>query len=190
MLTSNNKWFAGITIGIVVLLVSLTLFAQNQPNKSDITNRIYDSSWWNYNVPNQYQMQPDQIQEMNDLRLEYDKEIIPLKNDLRALRTEMRGYMNRSDFEPDQVKSYRNQIRDIEDQIADYRLDYRKNMNNLLSDDQKIYFSNTSDGWWDGFYDRCGWDYADMDYGMRNNGYMDYDMRDHGRMYNNGRCCW
>jgi len=190
MLTSNKKLFAGFAIGIAFLLVSLTLFAQNQPNKNT-TNRIYDSTWWNHNVPNQYQMQPDQIQEMNDLRLEYDKEIIPLRNELRALRTEMRGYMNRADFDPDQVKDYRNQIRDIQDQIADYRLDYRKNMNNLLTDDQRVYFNSSSNGWWDGFYDRCGWDYSDMDYRMGNRGHMDYDMRDHGRMYNNnGRCCW
>jgi Spy/CpxP family protein refolding chaperone len=190
MLRYFKKWFAGIAIVFAVLLGSLTLFAQNQSNKYHNMNRTYDSSWWNYNVPNQYQMQPDQIQEMNDLRLEYDKEIIPLKNELRALRIEMRGYMNRSDFDPDQVKDYRNQIRDIEDQIAVYRLDYRKNMNNLLTDDQKTYFSNSSNGWWDGFYDRCGWDYSEMEYRMGNRGHMDYDNRDRGRMYNNGRCSW
>ncbi len=173
MLTSNKKWSAGIAIGIVVLFVSLTSFAQHQPNKYN-----YDSSWWNYNVPAEYELQQDQINEMNDLKVEYDNKIIPLRNELGVLRTEMRGYMNRSDFDPNQVKNYRNQIRDIEDQIADYQIDYRKNINNLLSDDQKIYFSNSSNGWWSGFYDRCGWDYADMD----------YDMKDHGRMYNNCRC--
>jgi Spy/CpxP family protein refolding chaperone len=190
MLTSHKKWSAGIAIGIVVLLVSLTLFAQNQPNKYNNMNRIYDSSWWNYNVPAEYELQQDQIKEMNDLKVEYDNKIIPLQNELGAIRTEMRRYMNRSNFDPDQVKNYRNQIRDFEDRIADYRINYRKNMNNLLSADQKIYFSNSSNGWWYGFYDRCGWDYADMDYGMRNPGYMDNNMRDHGRMYDSGRCCW
>lgn len=180
MLTLNKKWFAGFAVVIAVLAVSLVLFAQENPKKNNSRNHIYDSSWWNYNVPSQYQMQPKQIQEMNDLKLEYDKEIIPLQNELQTLRIEMSKYMNRSDFDPDQVKDYRNQIKEIEDQIAEYRLDYRKNMNNLLSDNQRIYFNNSSNGWWDGFYDRCGWDYADMDYGMRN----------HGRMYNNGRCCW
>jgi Spy/CpxP family protein refolding chaperone len=104
-----------------------------------------------------------------------------LKNELRALRIEMRGYMNRSDFDPGQVKDYRNQIRDIEDQIADYRLDYRKNMNNLLTDNQRIYFNNTSNGWWGGFYDRCGWDY-DSDL-------MEYGGSSVMSRHNDHRCC-
>jgi Spy/CpxP family protein refolding chaperone len=178
-----NKKKNFLTISLIVtgiVLFSTAVFAQDYCNH----NNDYDLGWWNYNVPSQYQMQPDQIKEINDLRLQYDKDIIPLQNELRALRIEMRGYMNRTDFDPGQVKDYRNQIRDIEDQIADYRLDYRKNMNNFLTDNQKTYFNNSANGWWDGFYDRCDWDYdGDMmnDYDYGNNRMMN------GR---NSARCW
>lgn len=165
-----------------LLFFSAAIYAQGYWNH----NNDYDMSWWNSNIPSQYQLSSDQVSKLNDLRLEYDKKIIPLQNELRTLRTEMRAYMNHTDFDPDQVKDYRKQVRDIEDQIVEYRLDSRKNMNNLLTDNQKIFLNNTSNDWWDGFYDRCGWDYDNLsyDYGKpmnnhRMKGEIDYD-----------RCCW
>lgn len=167
---NKKKYLVAISLIVTgIVFFSSALLAQSYKNH----NNDYDLGWWNNNVPSQYQMQPDQMKEINDQRLVYDKKITPLQNELRALRTEMRGYTNRTDFDPDQIKDYRNQIRDIEDQISNYRLDYRKNMNNLLTDNQKAYFNNSTNGWWDGFYDRCGWDYDgdmmnDYDYGHSN----------------------
>ncbi|MBU2493303.1 MAG: hypothetical protein KJ571_11815 [Bacteroidetes bacterium] len=177
---NKKKYFLTISLIVTgIILFSTAVFAQGYWN----SNNDYNLGWWNNNVPSQYQMQPDQIEEMNDLKIEYDQKIIPLQNELRALRTEMRGYMNRTDFDPSQVKDYRNQIRGIQDQIADYRLDYRKNMNNLLTDNQRIYFNNSSNGWWDGFYDRCDWNYAYMDY---DNDYYYDDWSNRNR----GHGCW
>ena len=57
-------------------------------------------------------------------------------------------------------------------------------MSALLTDTQKQYFNSSSTGYWDNFYDRCGWDYDNMSYDYGNN--RDYRMMN-GRM---GRNCW
>ena len=144
----------------------------------------YDQRWWNYNVPNDYQLTQDQVNEINQYRSEYDSEIVPLQKELRALRTEMRGYNYRNNANPDQIKDYRNQIRDLENQIEDYRFEARDKMSGIFTDNQRGYFNDTSIGWWDGMYDRCGWDYGDM--------YYDNDSYRGGwsNHRNGGRCCW
>lgn len=177
MKSRKNSVLTTLIAVLGLLFFSASVYAQGYWNHND----DYNMSWWNSNIPSQYQLSSDQVNKLNDFRLEYDKKIIPLQNELRDLRTEMRGYMNRTDFKPDQVNNYRKQVRDIEDQIAEYRLDYRKNTNSLLTDNQKTYFNNSTNGWWNGFYDRCGWDYDGNDYDYGNNSMMK------GR---NGYRCW
>lgn len=190
MLTSNKKWFAGIAIGIVVLLVSLTLFAQNQPKKNNTTNRIYDSSWWNSNVPEKYWLNDDQVNQVNKIKAEYDELIQPEIEKLNSVRGDFSDYKQQDEISSKRIREYQSQIRGIEDNIYSLKMEAGNKIRKVLTNNQSAYFNDSRIGWWDGFYDRCGWDYADMDYGMRNRGYMNYDMRDHHRMYNNGRCCW
>lgn len=166
-----------ILIAVISLVtLSTSIFAQGyRCNDGD-----YGMGWWNTNLPSQYKLSSDQVAELNEYRTDYDQKITPLQKELRALQIEMRGYVNRNDADPSKVKEYRNQIRDIQDEIADIRIDARKNMNNLLTDNQRGYFNDTRVGWWDGFYGRCGWDYEDMMY--------DSDYGYNGRSGSRGRC--
>lgn len=190
MLTSNKKWFAGIAIGIVVLLVSLTLFAQNQSSKYNTMNRIDDSSWWNSNVPEKYWLNDGQVNQVNKIKTEYDELIQPEIENLNSMRGNFYDYKQQDDISSKRIREYQSQLREIEDNIYSLKMEAGNKIRKVLTNNQRAYFNDSRIGWWDGFYDRCGWDYADMDYGMRNHGYMDYDMRDHCRMYNNRRCCW
>ncbi|MCB0747955.1 MAG: hypothetical protein KDC90_10885 [Ignavibacteriae bacterium] len=199
MLTSNKKWFAsihpfgtGIVMIFAVLLVSITLFAQNQPNKNNSTNRIYDPSWWNSNVPEKYSLNDDQVSQVNKIKAEYDELIQPEIEKLNSVRGDFSDYQQQDDISSKRIREYQNQIREIEDNIYSLKLEARNKIGKMLNKDQRVFYNDSRIGWWDGFYDRCGWDYADMDYDNRmgNNGYMDYGMRDHDRMDNNGRCCW
>jgi len=157
----KNKNHLIITALITVfglLIFSSVLIAQSYWRDN------YDQRWWNYNVPNDYRLTQDQVDEINQIRSEYDSKIIPLQNQMRALRTEMRGYINRRDTDPDQIKDYRNQMRDLEHQIEDYRFEVRDKMNDVFTDNQRVYFNDNRVGWWDDMYDRCGWDYGNMNY--------------------------
>ena len=138
--------------------------------------------WWNYNVPVQNSLSADQITRMNEIRSQNQQQILPLQNKLNLLRIEMNSYVSGDEADVNEIKKYRNQIRDLEDQIADLRLDARNEINKLLTKEQRGYFNRGRYGWWDTDNDwwhmGCGMMY---DYGMSRRGTMD-GWR--------GRCCW
>ncbi|MHB1687876.1 MAG: Spy/CpxP family protein refolding chaperone [Ignavibacteriaceae bacterium] len=163
-MTRKNKFRTTALIALLGLIfLSSNITAQSYGGKHH-NNNYYDRGWWNSNVPSQYQLTPDQIKGMNQYRTDYDTKIIPLQKELRALRIEMRGYINRNNMDPGKIKDYRKQIREIENQIEDYRLEARDKINGILTDNQRVYFNDNSIGWWDVMYDKCGWGYGDMDY--------------------------
>lgn len=170
-----------ILLAFVMLFAALstTTFAQGYWCRDG----NYDANWWNANLPSQYQLSSEQITKLNKYRADIDQKIIPLQNELRALQIEIRGYVNRNNSDPVKVKEYRNQVRDIQDQIADIRIEARQKMNSIFTDVQQGYFNDTRVGWWDGFYGRCGWDYEDMMYDDTDYGY-------NGSSVHRGNGCW
>jgi len=168
-----------ILIAVIALItLSTSIFAQGYwCNDAD-----YGIGWWNTNLPSQYQLSADQVVQLNKYRVDFNQKIIPLQKELRALQIEMRGYVNRNNADPAKIKEYRNQIRDLQDQIANIRIDARKNMSGIFTDEQRGYFNDKRVGWWVGVYERCGWDYGDMMY--------DIDYGYNGRAGYRGNGCW
>ena len=167
---------------IAIIVIALAVFTSNIIAQSNwCKDDYYGMKWWNTDLPTQYQLSADQIAELNNYRTESNQKIIPLQKELRALQIEMRGYINRSDSDPDNIRDYRNQIRDIQDEIADIRINARDKMNDVFTDNQQVYFNDSRVGWWGGFYERCGWDYEDMTFDT------DYGYSGRGR---NRKGCW
>lgn len=147
------------------------------------------AGWWNYKIPTQYSLSPDQITRMNDIRTQNQQQILPLQNQLSSLRIEMRGYASGNDADVNKIKEYRNQIRDLEDKISDLRLNSRSEMNKILTKEQRAYLNQGNYGWWD--MDNGWWHMGRgmmSDYGYND---CDYDMRGRGMVGNNWRGgCW
>lgn len=131
------------------------------------------SGWWNNNVPTQYALSAEQITKINDIRAKYSKKILPLQNELRSLRIESRGYSSRYNADVDKIKDFRNNERKLEARIDDYRLDMRKDIGKLLTEEQRVYFNEGGYGWWD--TDGNWW--HEGSHGMR------------GMMHQMDRCC-
>ncbi len=187
MFTSNKKLLGGITIAIVILLVSLTLLAQNQPKNNAVSNS-YNSSYLNANIPEKYWLSDEQINQVNKIKTEYDGLIQPEIEKLNTVRGDFSDYRQQDDINSKRIREYQNQISGIEDNIYSLRMEAEGKIRKVFTNSQRIYFNDSRIGWWDGFYERCGWNYADNGYGIRNHGYIDYDMRRYGRVYNSGRC--
>ncbi len=195
MLTFNKKWYAGVAIVIAALLVSLTLFAQNQSKKNNSTNHTYDSSWWNSNVPEKYRLSDDQINQANKIRTEYDNLIQPEIEKLNSVRGDFSDYRRQDDISSKRIREYQNQLRAIEDNIYSLKMEAAGKIRNVLSKSQRPYYDNYI------YNDWCknwGWNYTGyMGYGMKDHGYMDCGwgwgstgsgMRNHGRMNSRGGC--
>ena len=174
--TNTNRIFLFALIALVAF--SVNIFGQGYwCNDSN-----YGMNWWNNDLPSNYQLTTEQVSEMNEYRGEYDEKIVPLQKELRLLQIEMRGYNRYNNDDLSKIEDTRSEIRKIQDEIADLRIEARKNMSGLLSENQQTYLNNSDGSWWNGFYSRCGWDYEDMTY---NYGYGSRENRTNMR-----RGCW
>ncbi len=165
---------AVVTFG--VLTFTATSYAQNYCYW-DNWQQGAGMGWWNNNVPAKYALSADQITKINDLRTRYSEKIVPLQNELRALRMQIRGYASRFDADVNKIKDYRKQARKLEAKIDDYRLDLRKDINKVLTKEQRLYFTNGGYGWWDA--DNGWWHQRGR-----------YSTGMSGRMMNYDRCRW
>ncbi len=136
---------------------------------------------WNQNVPEKYWLTAQQIDNVRQIRSNYDDKILPLQQKLYSLRIEARGYASDPDANLGKIKDYREEIRGLEGKIDDLRLDARGEINKVLTKEQRVYFSDNFD-WWDsgrGMMNGMG--------GM-NNGYdMMNNMREMCPMMSGGR---
>lgn len=140
-----------ILLGTLVLVLGLTSLSFSQGYCYwDNWGPQSDTGWWNNNVPTQYALSVDQVKKLNELRSKFTEKILPLQNELRSLRMEYRTYSMRGDADLDRLKDFRKEIRKLEDKIDDYRLDLRKNINKVLTKEQRLYFNQNGYGWWDG----------------------------------------
>ncbi len=188
MLISNKKWFVGIAIVVVVLFVSLTLFGQDHQKKNNSGNHTNNSSWWNSNIPEKYWLSDEQINQVNKIKTDYDDLIQPEIKKLNTVRGDFSDYRQQDDINSKRIREYQSELRGIEDNIYSLRMEAEGKIRKVFTNSQKVYYNDSRFGWWDGFYERCGWDYADNGYGMRNHGYEDYGMRQHNGMNDCGRC--
>ncbi len=189
MLPLNKKWFAGIAIVFAVLLVSLTLFAQEHPKENNSTNHTYDSSYLNTNVPEQYRLNDDQISRVDKIKAEYDALIQPEIEKYNSVRDEYFNYRQQDEISRQRIREYQTELRNIEDNIYSLKTEAANKIRNIFGKTQLPYYNNSV---YDNWCDIWGWNYNGyMDYGTRDNGYMDYGWgcahRDHGMR---DRCCW
>lgn len=195
MFTLNKKWFAGAAVVIAVLIVSLTLLAQDSPKKNNSMNNTYDASYWNSNVPEKYWLSDDQISQLNKIRVEYDDLIQPQIEKYYSVRDDFSAYRQQDEISNKQIREYQTELRDIEDNIYSLKMEAASKLRNVLSKGQRPYYNNYVYNDW---CDDWGWNYGGyMGYGMRDNGYMDCGwgwgnmgsgMRNYGGMYNRGGC--
>ncbi len=146
----SNQKKVGLTIALVaVMMVSAftnPAFAQGRGWCMGGMSR-YDGRWSNANVPQQYQLSAEQMTSLRDIRSQYDDKIIPLQRERRALRFEAEGYTFRPDAETAKIKSYRNDINKLENNIEDLELDARAQISKILTKEQRAYFGDTFN-WW------------------------------------------
>jgi DNA-binding transcriptional MerR regulator len=112
---SKNVKIILLAAVLALMTLSSNLFAQGYW----CNDNNYGMNWWNTNLPSQYNLSSDQVAELNEYRADSDQKIRPLQKELRALQIEMRGYIYRNDADPATIKEYRNQIRDLQDKIAE-----------------------------------------------------------------------
>ena len=174
MLSKNKKMV--IVAVAVIALISFSSLAYSQCCGWDsYSGSMYNNGymgdygpgWWNNNVPSQYWLSSEQINQITGIRTDYNAKLLPLMQEIRSLRIEFRGYAARPNADMDRIKRYRNEIQKLQNEAADLRLRARAEISKILTKEQQAYFNNyVFGGWWDWNMD------GDMMYGMDMNGRM------------------
>lgn len=127
---------------------------------------------------NTSQLSKEQAKKIDEIQDKYNEKTIPLRQKLNLLRTEAYNYNLNENIDIDKVKDYRQQIRDVQGEIDDTRLDEIAELNKVLPEDQQLsfnnYFGQYADNIGSGMMNNCGMMNNMMGYGM------------HGMMNGNG----
>lgn len=124
----------------------------------------FGMNWWNTNLPSEYKLASNQVVELNEYRIDFDLKIFPLLEELRTLQIEINSYINSNNAQFTKIKDYYNKVRILQNKIIDIRLDAREEMSSVFTENQQEYINSPSVGWWDDFYNRCGWNNEAMKY--------------------------
>ncbi|MCF7806000.1 MAG: Spy/CpxP family protein refolding chaperone, partial [Candidatus Marinimicrobia bacterium] len=94
------------------------------------------------NVPDQYRLSEKQQTKIDDIRDAYQEELTPLIEQLRETRREYATALNSNDIDADRLEQLRAEVNSIQDKIQEQRVESRKQVNTVLTDDQLAYYGN------------------------------------------------
>ncbi len=142
MFSKNRRLALSIVLGTVLLFSSALNLAQAQGWGRCMS---YNSSWWSpsVSVPEKYQLTPEQMTKIRDIRSEYEENILPLQREFRSLRMEARAYSSRSDAAIGKIRSHRKEITDLEGKIDDLRLEAKAEISKVLTKEQRAYYGES-----------------------------------------------
>lgn len=124
-------------------------------------SHMMNGMWGNrQNVPEQYQLSEKQQTKIENIREAYQGELTPLIEQLRDARRAYATALNSKDIDADRVEQLRPEVNNIQDKILEQRMESRKQVNKVLTDDQLAYYGNHH-----GFLMGAGWQNMHANYG-------------------------
>jgi Spy/CpxP family protein refolding chaperone len=152
-MAKQNKWIAGLVLGVVAVIgISSLAFAQRTWRSCN--------SWTGRDVPLEYRLDQEQAQETGKIRAEYQEKILVLEKQHAAKRVEMDAEWARSDGDPARMRELRREIRDIEYKIEDIQIEAGIAAAKHLSPEQRRFYGDDFCVWADSGWScsSCQWD--------------------------------
>ena len=120
---------------------------------------------------------PDQLRQLDEVRLTVEKKALPLERKIQARRMELEAIMSSPDPDLDRARALRREIRKLEEQLDDVWAEASAEVSSFLTPEQRAQYADPAawlmgtsswyDGWscpWDragrygsGWHDRCRW---------------------------------
>lgn len=89
----------------------------------------------------------EQVNKIETIEEQFEKDIIPLRQELNLLKTEAYNYTLNENIAVEKIKDFQKQIRDTQGEIDDKRLDVVAEINKILPENQQDDFS--------GYFSQC-----------------------------------
>jgi len=100
---------------------------------------MMNGNWSNQNIPEKYQLSEKQQQKIQKIQNSFYNKIQPLQNELRTKQQDYASAL-RNNTDSKTLDAQRDAIQNLWNKIGEYRLNARKQINKVLSDDQQAYF--------------------------------------------------
>lgn len=97
--------------------------------------------------PDRSNLSEEQLNKIELIEKQFEKDIIPLRQELNLLKTEAYNYTLNENVDVEKIKDFRNEIREAEGKIENKRLDLVAEINTILPEDQRNDFS--------GYFSQC-----------------------------------
>ncbi len=103
---------------------------------------MMNGNWSNQNIPEKYQLSEKQQQKIQDIQNSFYDKIQPLQNQLRNEQQQYSATLNSKNPDNKTLNAQRDAIQNLWNKIGEFRLNARKQINQVLSDDQLAYFGS------------------------------------------------
>ncbi len=168
-MSNLKKSLSVLTVAIFGLLMfSSTAFSQGNMNQN------CRSEYSNSNVPKEYRLTDTQLNKIKNIRAEYNKRILPLRQKINSLRNETQTYNSGTNFNAAKLKENYSKINALKDKTFALRIDAKVEIDKVFTKKQLIYYRESAS------------QYAEFGYGMMNDAGMDNMMNGNTRGMMNG----
>lgn len=122
------------TLGAIVFVMLISTAAFAQPGNRGGCNKG--------NGPDIPGLTEEQKQEMKNLRIEHQKEMLPLRNQLGELHAKLRTLSTGDDVNMKEVNKQLEAISSVKLQMAKKRAAHRQGIRKILNEEQRVFFDS------------------------------------------------
>lgn len=145
MKTQNLKYYA-FALSLLLSAASLNVMAQNE--REDEGKERHRKHWRSHrgspdeqsrmlNIPGLTDQQKEQI---NKIRLQTQKEALPIRNDMREKRARLNTLSTAEKADLNEINKVVEQIGDLQTQLMKKREAAKQQVRSLLNEEQKLYY--------------------------------------------------
>ncbi len=131
-----------------LLMFSSTAFSQGNMKQN------CDGGYSNSNVPKEYKLTDTQLNKISNIRAEYNKRILPLRQKINSLRNEARTYNSGTNFNATKLKENYSKINSLKDKTFALHIDAKAEIDKVFTKEQLTYYRGSAS------------QYAGFEYGM------------------------
>ncbi|MBK9099475.1 MAG: hypothetical protein IPM14_15445 [bacterium] len=127
------KNFSAIAILAIagILLISIPVFSHGASENSDQCGQ------YTFNTD---QLTKEQAEKIDQINVKYSEKTLSLRQELNLLKTKAYNYSLNEKIDLNEVKGFRQKIRDVRGKLDDLRIDELAEINKVLPEDQQINF--------------------------------------------------
>ncbi len=124
---------------LTIAIFGLFMFSSTAFSQGNMMQNL-GSKYSNLNVPKEYRLTDTQSNKINNIRAEYNKRILPLRQKIYSLRIKLRTVNTGTNFNAAKLKEDYSKINALKDKMFALRIDAKAEINKVFTKKQLTYY--------------------------------------------------